>query len=65
MHLETERLILRKFEEADAQRMFLMDSNPEVMKYIGMPTLSDVSESQNVIKMIQKQYAENGIGRLA
>lgn len=65
MHLETERLILRKFEENDAERMFLMDSDPEVMKYIGVPTLSDISESQNVIRMIRQQYAENGIGRLA
>lgn len=65
MHLETERLILRKFEESDAERMFLMDSNPEVMKYIGVPTLSDISESQNAIRMIRQQYAENGIGRLA
>ncbi|SEM10554.1 Protein N-acetyltransferase, RimJ/RimL family [Chryseobacterium taichungense] len=65
MHLETERLILRKFEETDAERMFLLDSDPEVMKYIGMPTLSDISESQNVITMIRQQYADNGVGRLA
>jgi len=65
MHLETKRLILRKFEETDFERMFLMDSNPEVMKYIGVPPLSDVNESKNVIKMIQQQYRDNGIGRLA
>lgn len=65
MHLETERLILRKFEETDGERMFLLDSNAEVMKYIGMPPLSDISESQNVIKIIRQQYADNGVGRLA
>lgn len=65
MHIETKRLLLRKFEDADFERMFLMDSNPEVMKYIGVPPLTDVNESKNVIKHIQKQYAENGIGRLA
>ncbi|MDR6158429.1 MULTISPECIES: GNAT family N-acetyltransferase [Chryseobacterium] len=65
MHLETERLILRKFEETDATRLFLMDSDPEVMKYIGMSPLSDVSESQNVIRMIRQQYLDNGVGRLA
>ncbi|WP_415328488.1 GNAT family N-acetyltransferase [Chryseobacterium sp. MMS23-Vi53] len=42
-----------------------MDSNPEVMKYIGVPVLTDINESKNVIKMIQQQYQENGIGRLA
>lgn len=65
MQLETERLLLRKFEENDAERMFLLDSNPEVMKYIGISPLIDISESKNVIKMIQKQYADNGIGRFA
>jgi RimJ/RimL family protein N-acetyltransferase len=65
MHLETERLILRKFEETDVERMFLMDSNPEVMKYIGVPPLSDINESKNIIKMIQQQYRDNGVGRLA
>lgn len=65
MYLETQRLILRKFEETDAERLFLLDSDPEVMKYIGVPPLSDISESENVIKMIQQQYLDNGVGRLA
>lgn len=65
MYLETQRLILRKFEETDAERLFLLDSDPEVMKYIGLPPLSDITESENVIKMIQQQYLDNGVGRLA
>lgn len=65
MHLETERLILRKFEEADAERMFLMDSRPEVMKYIGMPPLTDIRETENIITMIRQQYENYGVGRLA
>lgn len=65
MHLETERLILRKFEEADAERMFLMDSHPEVMKYIGIPPLSDIRETEKIIAMILQQYKDHGVGRLA
>ncbi|KFF03821.1 GNAT family N-acetyltransferase [Chryseobacterium luteum] len=65
MKIETERLILRKLEETDVERMFLLDSNPEVMKYIGVPVLTEQSQSLGVIKMIQKQYEENGTGRLA
>lgn len=65
MYLETQRLILRKLEEADYERLFLLDSNPEVMKYIGMPTLSKVEESKEVVKMIMQQYQDNGVGRLA
>lgn len=64
MILETERLILRKLEAADFERMFLMDSDPEVMKYLGTPVVSR-EESKKMIAMIQKQYEENGVGRLA
>lgn len=64
MMLETERLILRKLEETDDERMFLMDSDPEVMKYLGTPVKSR-EESQEIIRMIQKQYEENGVGRWA
>lgn len=65
MVLETQRLLMRKFEETDFERLFLLDSNPEVMKYIGIPPLSEPHESKKVIKMIQQQYVDNGIGRLA
>lgn len=65
MYLETKRLILRKFEEADYERLFLLDSNQEVMKYVGMPTLSKAEESKEVVKMIMQQYEDNGVGRLA
>ena len=61
--LETERLILRPLNLYDAERLFLLDSNAEVMKYIGVAPLSQIEQSVEVIKMIQKQYAENGIGR--
>ncbi len=37
MILETKRLILRKLEDADFERLFLMDSNPEVMEYLETP----------------------------
>lgn len=65
MKIETKRLILREFEDADVGQVFLMDSNPEVMKYIGVPVSTDINESKHVIKLIQKQYEENGVGRLA
>ncbi|PWN63737.1 N-acetyltransferase [Chryseobacterium viscerum] len=64
MKIETQRLILRKLEEADVERIFLLDSNPEVMKYLGKPVTTK-EESKEMIQMIQKQYEENGVGRLA
>ncbi|AZA77545.1 N-acetyltransferase [Chryseobacterium sp. G0186] len=64
MKIETKRLILRKLEDTDVERMFLMDSDPEVMKYLETPVTA-VEESRNGLRMIQKQYEENGVGRLA
>ena len=63
--IETERLILRALSHTDAERLFLLDSNPEVMKYVGQPVLTQIEETQEVIKFIRKQYEENGIGRWA
>ncbi len=38
--LETERIVLRRFQSADAQLLFELDSDPEVMRFItkGKPT---------------------------
>ena len=63
--IETARLLLRPLEKNDAERLFLLDSNFEVMKYVGQPVLSEVSQTREVLEMIQKQYQENGIGRYA
>jgi RimJ/RimL family protein N-acetyltransferase len=40
--LETDRLVLRRFTEDDAPRLFDLDSDPEVMRYVGpygLPTV--------------------------
>lgn len=63
--IETHRLILRELIADDAERMFLLDSNPEVMKYLGQKILTKVEESAVLIDKIRKQYEENGIGRWA
>jgi RimJ/RimL family protein N-acetyltransferase len=39
--LETPRLVLRQFSEADAEDQFALDSDPEVMRYIGPLRLAD------------------------
>lgn len=63
--IETERLWLRPIEKNDVDRIFLLDSNPEVMKYIGVPVVKELHESEKVIDRIQKQYIDYGIGRFA
>ncbi|TYO92239.1 RimJ/RimL family protein N-acetyltransferase [Elizabethkingia miricola] len=65
MQLETNRLIMRPFEETDAEGLFLLDSNPEVMKYVGGIVSTEVEQSRQMIEFIQNQYKENGVGRLA
>jgi len=44
--LETERLALRRFTEADADNLVALDSDPEVMRFLtgGAPTPRDVIE---------------------
>ena len=62
---ETNRLILREFEVTDASAMFTMDSDPEVLKFIGTPPFTDVKQTEDIISYVRHQYAETGFGRWA
>ncbi|MEO8085420.1 MAG: GNAT family N-acetyltransferase [Bacteroidota bacterium] len=62
---ETERLILREILPIDAEPFFEMDSDPEVHKFLGTKPVSGIEEIINVIRFVQQQYIENGIGRWA
>lgn len=61
----TERLILRKLTEDDVDHIFLLDSNPEVMKYVGASPITKKEESAKMLENIINQYERNGTGRLA
>ena len=63
--IETSRLLLRPLEKTDAERLFLLDNNPEVMKYVGQPVLTEIEQTNQYLELIQKQYQDNGIGRYA
>ena len=65
MIFETERLLLRPIEKSDAERLFLMDKNPMVMHYIGIPPLTDIQQTLDYIDNIHEQYKKFGIGRYA
>ncbi len=62
--IETPRFILRHFELEDTQSMFDLDTDPEVMKYIGGVRVKSKEESANTIKKILAQHEEFGVGRL-
>ena len=50
MILETERLILRPWEESDANDLFQYASNPEVGPIAGWPVHTSVENSREIIK---------------
>ena len=50
--LETKRLILRKWTEADAESLFQYASNTEIGPVAGWPPHKSVEESKEVIKNV-------------
>ncbi|WP_405162813.1 GNAT family N-acetyltransferase [Nocardia sp. NBC_01499] len=63
--LETERLVLRRFTEADVDNLVLLDSDPEVMRFLtGEPTPRVVIERE-VLPGILRDYRVGPAGRWA
>lgn len=62
-HVPTQRFILREFRREDAKALLLMESDPDVLKYIGTPILSTIEDILPVIAHVQQQYQDHGIGR--
>src|SRR5438874_11929015 len=54
--LETERLLLRQFTEADADVLLLIESEPDVLRYVGRKPLADVDAYRNKIRSIFLPY---------
>ncbi len=73
--LETPRFILREFSTDDVDGLFLLESNPNVYRYLSIfhpvtgenlyPPKTSKDEVYPIIENIQKQYEENGFGRWA
>ena len=62
---ETNRLILREILPTDLDGMFLLDSDPEVHRYLGCKPITNKDQVVEVIKSIRQQYVDKGIGRWA
>ncbi len=62
--LETERLQLRELTPEDAQSMFDLNSDPEVIKYTGDPPFESVEQTK-VFLQNYDDYKKNGFGRWA
>ncbi|MCD8204895.1 MAG: GNAT family N-acetyltransferase [Coprobacillus sp.] len=50
MEFETDRLILRKWSEDDAERLFLLVSDPDVYQGCGWPRHENVEQARRMIK---------------
>ena len=59
-YIETERLVLRRFELSDAPAMFAnWASDDEVTKYLTWPTHTDVSVTERILGEWVPQYEKN------
>ena len=62
---ETPRLILRQFNEADAPLILSLNSDPEIVKYLHVPTLKTVEQAEKILQDIILPQYKNNLGRWA
>lgn len=63
--VETTRFILRELVPEDVDAFFELDTDPEVLKYLGVKPLERKEQAMDIIQYVRRQYEENGIGRWA
>ncbi len=64
--IETDRLLLRPFEDSDFEDVYEFNSNLEVHKYTGDEIITSLDRAKEIIKEIwHKDYNKYGYGRLA
>lgn len=57
--LQTGRLLLRKLEKADANEIFFLRSNEDVLRYLGKEPAETVKEAEEFIGQINKNIDNN------
>ncbi|MFB6319945.1 GNAT family N-acetyltransferase [Saccharicrinis sp. FJH54] len=62
--IETSRLILREFNPDDAEAFYVLNSDPEVLRYTGDSPFTNVREAEEFIRSYN-DYRKNGFGRWA
>lgn len=62
--LETERTLLRNLVEEDAENLFELNLDPEVLKYTGDHPFQSIAEAKLFLEQYD-QYSKYGVGRLA
>lgn len=62
MILETERLILRRWEDRDREQFAALNADPEVMRYLGPGIPLTREESDGLVDRIEAGFDEHGFG---
>lgn len=64
IYLETERLILRRLTDADVENLFVLDSDPAVLRFIngGKPTPREVIETETLPQLLGDYGRADGYG---
>ena len=57
--LTTERLVLRALRPSDADRMFAMRSDPQVMQHVNRPLAKTIEDASALIDLINTMVAAN------
>jgi RimJ/RimL family protein N-acetyltransferase len=60
--LETPRLLLREFTEDDAESLFALDSDPDVMRFVGPYALDDAEAYRERILSVYRPYYDRNDG---
>lgn len=63
--LQTPRLILRQFTQADAPLVLSLNSDPEVLKYLHEPILETAEQAEKILQDIILPQYKNNLGRWA
>src|SRR5437868_12292926 len=64
--LETERLVLREFDEDDAAAFYVLGSDPAITRYTGDGGLTSVEQALEVLRAHPlADYQKHGFGRWA
>ncbi len=58
--LKTERLLLRRLEKSDANEIFFLRSNEDVLRHLGKKPAATIQEAEEFIAQIDKNIDDNG-----
>ena len=58
--IETDRLLLRALKMDDTEAVFAYASDPEVSRYVGWPTHTDIQDSRAFLDLTLRKYESGG-----